>query len=519
MPLNLLDYMPPENPSRARRLCICLSDIHCTDGTVGQQSADPEIWPWTFSQIRQLCETFSVTHLYLILAGDIVDMIRTRQWVNPEQHGELFPWETEVPGYARRLQSIFDGILERHARPEGSLFHQLQQARSQWPGDLLPRLETFTVIPILGNHDKEILRDKQVLRGFWEQLLGISLKEIPSGYRKYLSEQYGMDFTAPDSAPWPPFYWMDSGFRLLATHGQWRDPDNHATTEGWSGKDGWRPETWQREHYRPFTASCFGDTVAAGLLSGYISITKERLLQDAATAGPNRDRILNILDELDLYRPSYAAVERLEQEVRRLAQEEGHQSARHIKKILEDTLLEQVQKWLGWRFTRLSTSAGRRAMLEVARFLVDLKRLGPQRGLKLQVIYKLFRLLHWFNRHQDETKEMPTRQLLHLPAFSDPGCQALGLQLHVEGHTHTPLEADLDIGPHKNRSYINLGTWRNRVVKKRVGSYRRRGVGRMLCILDLPGEEERDFSYWVIDFTQWKDRADDLTRKPSETED
>ncbi len=513
MSLDALKFMRPEPYDQARRLCVCLSDIHCTDGTVGQQSADPEIWPWTFSQIQQLCETFEITHLQLLLVGDIVDMIRTRQWANPDQGKPFYPWDGCGPQCNERLQTIFEAIVQRHAKPPESLFNQLKEARRTWPGQALPKLKELTVVPILGNHDKEILRDTKVLKAFWEELMGMPLDQIPTGYRNYLSEQYDRDFSAPGTPPWPPFYWVDAGFRLFATHGQWRDPDNHAAIDGWSSKEGWRPKSWQRAKYTPFTKPCFGDTVAAGLLSGYISIAKEKLLADPATAGEDRNRILHILDELDLYRPSYAAVERLEKEIQRLARREGHASARRIKTILESTLLDQVRLWLSWPFTRASAPLGRRLALSSAHMILGLAgRLAARRtqGLRLKSIYLLFRFLHWRDRLKGWRDDMPDEDLLKLPAFTDPACKVLGLQLHVEGHTHTPMEADLDIGPHKNRGYINLGTWRNRVVKKQIGSYRRRGVGRLLCILDLPGEPEREFRYWVIDFTQWKASADRL---------
>jgi hypothetical protein len=65
----------------------------------------------------------------------------------------------------------------------------------------------------------------------------------------------------------------------------------------------------------------------------------------------------------------------------------------------------------------------------------------------------------------------------------------------------------------KNYTYINFGTWRDRIAKKQTLGYRRRGIGRALIVLDLKSnhpDEARQFTYYVQDALSWSDRRDRL---------
>ncbi len=518
----------PGDPRRPSRLCVCFSDIHCTDRTVGQQSSDDVVWLEVFTRIRRLCHEHGIEQLYLVLDGDIADMIRTAVWTDPGASGRrpssesqsVYPWQREHPEFKTRLRWIMEGIIRHHASPpegrekQGGFFHHLVETRKSLENEGT----SVRVLPLLGNHDKEILADTDTLRLFYERCLGMKPERIDPDYRDWVGRQYGRDFSDPASLPWLPFYWADRGFRIFATHGQWRDPDNHRAISkqgnrpGWNNRDGWQPETWREMDYRPFTAPCFGDTVAAGVLSGFIWKTKQRLDTLQTTSPPltlqkEIDRIRKILDELDLYRPSYAAIARILKEVKRLRRSGDDSEAKAIIDILETGLYEAISGWLSWPFTYASVSVGRGIFLRLARFIITTRRLaGP---MKLRGIYLLVRLLHlmrqWFQHDEGPSR----RQITKFPAFL-PNYRDQGFRLHIEGHTHIPLQMDLDLDEAKNRTYINLGTWRHRILKKKIGSYRRRGVGRMLCILDLPDSQGRRFAYWVQDFIRWGSQLDQL---------
>ena len=116
---------------------------------------------------------------------------------------------------------------------------------------------------------------------------------------------------------------------------------------------------------------------------------------------------------------------------------------------------------------------------------------------------------------QEPESDIKDATLVDLPAFQQ-SYRKLGLRLHVEGHTHVALEADLQFSkPHQGRNnytYINLGAWRDSILPKRNTGYRRRGIGRALFIFDLaklaqhaPGDTYR---FYARDMTSWGDRMD-----------
>ena len=63
---------------RGNRLCVSISDIHLTDGTVGFQNLSNNTWDAFYDTIKQRCIRYE---LVLVLDGDIIDMIRSSKWV------------------------------------------------------------------------------------------------------------------------------------------------------------------------------------------------------------------------------------------------------------------------------------------------------------------------------------------------------------------------------------------------------------------------------------------------------
>ena len=61
-----------------------------------------------------------------------------------------------------------------------------------------------------------------------------------------------------------------------------------------------------------------------------------------------------------------------------------------------------------------------------------------------------------------------------------------------------------------NYTYINSGAWRDQIVIKRNGGYRRRGIGRGLFVFDtwVHEEQRRDYRYYVRDLLSWNDPYD-----------
>ncbi|WP_305908669.1 hypothetical protein Q9L42_009550 [Methylomarinum sp. Ch1-1] len=535
-----LETLQPERkaPAKQNRLCVCISDVHFTDGTAGTQSAEETAWEDFFNEIISTCRKNTIEELTLVVVGDVADMIRTAVWA---QKG-VYPWERTEPDnpeqanpkFHEALNEIMQGIVELHARKpqtgqkdeasqshrHGScgFFYHLQNLRSTLKHD---GTET-NVIVLLGNHDKEMLTDERVLRSFYEDCLGQPVAELSPEYRRWIGKMYFANenhFIDPKTVPWLPFYWGDEDLRLFLTHGQWRDSNNSLAVNqendqlGWAVGDGWRTDIWQTLQYQPFTAACFGDSVAAGVLSTFIFQAKNQL---AGRNEPEISRIKCILDELDLYRPSSAAVTRILQEARR------EETSAVVRDIIESELYQAICEWLSWDFTLESSPKKRRIMLKAAR--AWLKLTGPFRLFRIQLtlVKAILSLMGFIDKkllpltvyHKDGAS---FKDIQKFPTFQKAFWER-GFRLHGEGHTHIPLQSDAGMEyaepnssrPRSNFTYVNFGTWRDQILGKENGGYRRRGVGRALFVLRRQQDEHRSFRYYVSDSIDWGDEMDQL---------
>jgi hypothetical protein len=508
--------MWPADTAQSNRLCVLISDIHCTDCTVGNQTASETDWKLFFEQLEfaignpgdkaqmpadsavqmDMQADAQVNELLLILNGDIIDVIRSSKWVE----ADVYPWHRDDPRFPEIVLAIMRDIVAIHAHkrpdtgelPYSGFFYWMRMCMTK----LRARDVKVTVIPIVGNHDKELQVVPEARRMFYEECLGLAAADISDHYRTWVAAQLG---TAPDD-PYPclPFYFADAGFRMLATHGQWRDADNARATSRWCPRNGWTPQQWQLEQYKAFTDPCFGDTVAAGMLSRFIWSTGRTIDK----AMPGARRICNLLDEMDLYRPSVAAVVRLLHESRLLARQQPQ--ARSLHNQVLKCFHESMKAWLAdpvtWRSACGSTRLG----------LLLLFCLSPLRWYWIDVV-----LMRLMAKVQEPEASIATATVLRMPAFQ-PAYRALGLRLHVEGHTHIALEADVQFRQPRtgrnNYTYVNLGAWRDRILPKCNRGHRRRGIGRALFIFDLNRFAQQSphdaFRFYARDMTSWGDRLD-----------
>lgn len=508
-----LELIIQPRPERPNRMCVVVSDLHFTDGTVGSQNLNDYTWDAFYNTILQRCITYHINELVLVLDGDIVDMIRSGKWAEKG----IYPWERErTESFSSIVNAIVKDIVEeKHA----GFFQWLRDLETNLQRDIKKldpqaAFEKVKIVTTVGNHDKELLCDNTALTYFYEQGLGIKLTDINEERRRLLGRMYGDEslFLDPKTAPYFPFYYGDTGFRFFTTHGQWRDQDNCAQINAenglpeWSVKDGWSIEKWQALRFSPFFKPCFGDTVAAGVLSTFIYKTKKQL-DDSGCHDPVID---SVLDELDLYRPTYAAIERI---LKLTSANRKAKTNLNAVQIIEDTLYECLITWLDWSFTLESSPPARRIGLIVAKWLLKfIKLIGH--NLHISAIAGLMKLLQIGSHHNaspsfDEMKNFPG----FLPAY-----RHYGFQIHGEGHTHQPLQEEVKIENEQHPStYINFGTWRDQIVQREKQGYRRRGTLRALFILDLKNRTDtkdkfpRLFDYFVSDVVYWGDLNDNMT--------
>lgn len=498
--------MWPAVAAQKNRLCVLISDIHCTDCSVGNQTASETDWKYFFDQLEfavrnpgekaSVSGVESVDELLLILNGDIVDLIRSSKWAE----AGVYPWHRDNPRFEEITLAIMRDIVDIHARERNGNSEEPYSGFFFWMRKAMQRLRALgvevTIVPIVGNHDKELQVVPAARQMFYEECLGLRPSDIPDSYRAWVAAQLG---TSRDELYPPlPFYFADSGLRLLATHGQWRDPDNARSTSLWQLHEGWQPQQWQREQYRPFTDPCFGDTVAAAMLSRFIWLTACRIDETM----PGARRIRNLLDEMDLYRPSVMAVVRLLSESRRMARRDP--AVKDVHKLVFRSFRDSLNGWLKHRTTWQSASPSAKIAL-----------FGLSLLTRLRLYWMDVTLMRLMAARQEPEANITTFKLLRLPAFSR-AYRNLGLRLHVEGHTHVATEADVQFRkPYQGRnnySYINLGAWRDRILPKRNRGFRRRSIGRALFIFDLArlkGVRRLDaYRFYVRDMTGWGDRLD-----------
>ena len=519
--------LPPanEDPGRPNRLCLTISDIHLTDGSVGIQNLDDDIWDAFFDKLLETCKRRKIEEFVLVLDGDVVDIIRSGKW---SEIG-VYPWERERPEFSQCVNDIMLAIIAKHRYFFGRL-QRLQEFLEKGrpaepeaglaaiPGcDTIKKVETIVT---LGNHDKEIFAVPEALQTFYRD--GLGRTEFDEDYRRYIGRMYGDEamFLDPATVPYLPFYYGDRGFRFFTTHGQWRDAENSRRVRakddlpGWSVGDGWDLEAWKRLRFSPFILPCFGDTVAAGVLSTFIYRTKK----DLDKKGLLTPRLARVLDELDLYRPSYLAPLRILDETKRMREVTGN--AQSVE-IIEDRLYKGIIDWLGWEFTYQSSPPLRWLLLIIVRGVLKVfdrfKSVNVRTRLK-GIAYAMKLLA--FMSHYSKTG-VKWSELKGFTAFL-PQYAQYGFQIHGEGHTHKPLQEEANLGADKPIcSYVNFGTWRDQIVPRKKSGYRRRGVLRAFYILDLlvvPGAEQsaqRSFSYYTQDIIIWNDELDNLDKPDS----
>ena len=496
----------PAGTASSNRVCVLISDIHCTDCTVGNQTASEADWQLFFEQLEfavhnpgdkaQQPSGQRIDELLLILNGDIIDLIRTSKWAE----AGVYPWQRDDPRFAEIIVAVMRDIVAIHAcaRPECS--EQPYSGFFYWMRQSIARLRerdvAVTVIPIVGNHDKELQVVPVARQMFYEECLGMTALDISDSYRAWIAAQMG---TAKDDLyPCMPFYFADTGLRLLATHGQWRDQDNSRSTPLWKLSKGWQPQVWKQEQYRAFSDPCFGDTVAAGMLSRFICKMADTIDKNM----PGANRICNLLDEMDLYRPSVSAVVRLLSESRRLAWRtpEAKGLHAHVLGCFRESLVDWMSHDETWKSAHGSTKLGLHVLSVLSR---------------IKWYWLEITLMRLMAKVQEPESDIKDCTLACLPAFQE-SYRVLGLRLHVEGHTHVALEADLQFRQPRqgrnNYTYINLGAWRDSIVPKRNRGFRRRGIGRALFIFDLARQAQQApddaYRFYARDMTSWGDRMD-----------
>ena len=218
-------------------------------------------------------------------------------------------------------------------------------------------------------------------------------------------------------------------------------------------------------------------------------------------------RLISILDELDLYRPTYAAINRILAETSSMRDKKQESE---VITIIEDTLYDGIIDWLSWDFTYQSSSTLRRIGLKMAKRIIEtMKSVGY--GLEIKTISLLMRILTFFD--DQHKSDISLAEMKKFPSFM-PVYRHYKFQIHGEGHTHVPHQEEPNIKADHPTTYINFGTWRDQIIPRKRSGYRRRSMLRALFILDIIDKKKetkpRTVEYFVTDIVHWGDNKDAL---------
>ncbi len=168
----------PDDGAASQRIAVLISDIHCTDCTVGNQTADETDWEMFFRELEKSLENTIIgsSEVMLILNGDVADVLRSGEWVE----ADVYPWQRDKPGYNEIVMRIMRAIVQRHAldpdvNSHSSGFFFYLQA-------MVARLKTKRVrvnlISIAGNHDKILQVVPEAREFYYRECLGTCRRRL-----------------------------------------------------------------------------------------------------------------------------------------------------------------------------------------------------------------------------------------------------------------------------------------------------------------------------------------------------
>lgn len=429
-------------------MLIVISDVHFTDGTVGEHNLPYSAFESVFLlDVATLAKNNRAKEVKILLLGDILDVLRSSQWFDLDPADR--PWGadglSDVPTpkpqsrTERKALDILGQVetkdLDSDTPPKGlskntilhknwrtfNLFRTFRVHLANQHGVDIP----VEIIYIPGNHDR-MCNLYPSLKTEIRKILGVTLKSAgpPSIEGNADGEwRYRNDF-------------MDEAYGLYARHGHQYD-------------------TWNYSGNRQFDQ--FGHLkVPIGDIATTEFVVKipwklERLRGKYPAVTPE---LIENVKEIDYVRPINRAMEWI---YYRIKGDSGE-----VRKALEETFDEVVKELLDielvqqWRSPDTHVDEALRALSSrwlkwIPKGLVDL--------LNAEDILPLF--IDESGHSRD-----PDRDPYTIGAYNELVWRAnRKIRFIVYGHTHKPDQRPLDVLGDREIFYLNSGTWRPRMVK------------------------------------------------------
>ncbi len=436
-------------------MLVVISDIHLTDGSSGDTVREGAFRLFR-DTLRDLAYDASwdrdgryrpIPELHLLLLGDVLDVIRSRRWLD----GAVRPWgDWSSPAFAGKVAEITSAILASYAGslqvlrdldvggdvtiPPATLDHR--PADVDWePWN--PRRQRIKVHRhyMVGNHD------------WFYHLPGPEYDAI----RGLIAQEMGLDNPPGAPFPWGP---LESStirevcreHRVLARHGDVYDRENFNPARGRNG-------------------ASIGDAIVVEL------ITRFRVQAEQDLRGEISPECLRGLNELDHIRPAAMSVVWIAGLLKRTCR--SREERRRVKRVWNRI----VGEFLRIPFVRAEPSRTK-LVWRISRWL-SLEALS----------WLLVSCLGWIfqaGRSQPDYKD----------AAADATSVKQAADFIVYGHTHTyelvPLVSSKTAKPAQQQVYLNSGTWRTYHELARANPQRREFLSyELMTMLAFYREGER----------------------------
>ena len=429
-------------------MLIVISDIHFTDGTVGEHNLQYSAFESVFMlDVATLAKNKKAKEVKILLLGDIVDVLRSSQWFDIDPADR--PWganglsDIPIPKPKSRtekkaldiLGQVKNGDLDSDNQPKGlptntilhknwrtfRLFRTVRDHLAGRHGVDVP----VEIIFIPGNHDR-MCNLYPSLKTEIRKFLGVTLKSAGSPAIEGNADgewRYRNDFTDEAYGVYARHghqydRWNYGGNRQFDRVGHLKVPIGDIATTEFVVKIPWKLESLRAKHP---------------------AVTPE---------------LIESVKGIDNVRPINRVMEWL---YYRIKDDSGE-----IRKALEETFDEVVKELLDielvqqWRSPETHVDEALRALSSrwlkwIPKGLVDL--------LDAEDILPMF---IGGSRHSLDLDRDPYT----IGAYNERIWRANPkIRFILYGHTHTPLQRPLDVLEDREILYLNSGTWRPRMVK------------------------------------------------------
>jgi len=407
-------------------MLVFISDLHLVDGTAGEHNIPWLAFEYFFDDLVSIANRPTnkgkIQEIKIVLLGDIFDLLRTEQWVEPIPENQR-PWGSMDKEIEDNALAIINKIVTHKNEDKGVdnakalelLKTGLQRLKEECKLVYSPILE---YIP--GNHDRLVNKPEyKRLRKRARECLGLVPADTDQLFlRLSFNPEYG----------------------VLARHGHEFDKYNYEGGTSFTEAD--------------YQKVPIGDPITTELIAR-LPFELANQLRNTTLTLAEQARIVENFQEIENVRPFSAVIEWLVYQVKQ---------TNYLKEIIEDTVdtvikrfneLNFVKAWYD-RHDKWLDPFDEADKIQAVLFLLEKFKVFPmEKLLSLAIKAKDF-------FYKDDLLE----------AVPDEFFFDSRLRYVVHGHTHDPLVMPIRTRDTGEQIYLNTGTWRGRYTKAtRDGSF------------------------------------------------